>query len=172
VKLTWFGGGTFRFQIGGQIVVLSGDAVPAGIERAEWLGGADLVVSRPADLPVADANWKPRPAERLLDAGESLRPVEAWTLRAGSVLLDADEDRPLLVILGDVPALGRWAGNAVIIVAGNGTGERARQVLDRGPRLIALAGSDPEVEQAFAALRDSLDGTGLVALEPGLAVEA
>jgi hypothetical protein len=35
-----------------------------------------------------------------------------------------------------------------------------------------LAASDREVDATFAALRDKLGDTGLIALEPGLAVEA
>jgi hypothetical protein len=39
------------------------------------------------------------------------------------------------------------------------------------PRLMALAASDATVERTIANLRDRLEGTGLVALEPGLALE-
>jgi hypothetical protein len=37
---------------------------------------------------------------------------------------------------------------------------------------VALAGPEAEIDAAFERVRSRLDGTGLVALEPGLAVEA
>ena len=39
------------------------------------------------------------------------------------------------------------------------------------PRLIVLASSDAELDAAFAQLPGRLDGAGLIALQPGLAVE-
>ena len=42
---------------------------------------------------------------------------------------------------------------------------------DTPPRLIALAGNESAVDLAIPALRDALDGAGLVALEAGMALE-
>jgi hypothetical protein len=39
------------------------------------------------------------------------------------------------------------------------------------PRLLALAAEEGDVETAIAELAEHLDGTGLVSLEPGMALE-
>ena len=64
---------------------------------------------------------------------------------------------------------GRWSSEAVVVAfAGSDIGA----VLDAfRPKLMALAVPEAEVDRTIAALRDQLDGTGLVALEPGLALE-
>jgi hypothetical protein len=59
-----------------------------------------------------------------------------------------------------------------VVLIGEGLAGRGCKLLERAaPRLIALAGSESEMDAAFEALRDRLDGTGLIALERGLAVE-
>ncbi|WIY54382.1 hypothetical protein O9Z70_07650 [Devosia sp. YIM 151766] len=173
MKLTWFGASTFRIHIGGQVVVIDAEMVAGGIEPAELVSGADQVIG-PGDRhePADGASWKPRARERLLDAGDNVRPVRVWSLGAGALLLDGDEDMPLLVLSGDVPGLGRWAERAVIVLAGQGLARRGRALVEAAmPRLVALAGSDAELDEAFAALPAVLEGAGLIALEPGLAVE-
>ena len=174
MKLTWFGRTAFRIHAGGRIVVVDAEAAPVGVDRRELLGGADDVVGFAAGLPMADgAAWRPRPAGRLLDAGETPPPPAFWSLGEGTVLVDADGEAPLLLVAGAVPPLGRWADRAAVILAGTALAERGETVLAAAaPRLLALAGSEAEVDAAFAALARRLDGTGLVALEPGLAVEA
>lgn len=174
MKLTWFSGSTFRIQIGGQVVVLNAQDVPEGIDRSELVSGADRVVATGEGVATVDASlWRPRPAERLLDAGETLRPVEIWSVGASGLLIDGDDDRPLLLAAGDVPALGRWVDKAVVVLMGGGLADRAEGLLAAAsPSLVALAGPEAEIDAAFERVRSRLDGTGLVALEPGLAVEA
>lgn len=172
MKLTWFGNGSFRVHAGGAIVVVDGEAALEGVDRAELAGGADRVVGAGDSLPFVDGvSWKARKAGRLLDVGEEVRPVELFSLGEGTMLVDADGERPLLVLTGEMPGLGRWVERAVVVVAGADMARRAGDVAAKGPRLLALAGDESEVEAAFAALREGLDGTGLMALEPGLAVE-
>jgi hypothetical protein len=78
----------------------------------------------------------------------------------------------LVLAKGDFAAVGRWPGQAVVVLIGEGLAERGGALLKgHAPRLIALAGAEPEVDAAFDALRASLDGTGLIALERGMAVE-
>src|SRR5690606_16186138 len=126
-------------------------------KRAELIGGADRVVGAGDSLPVVDGmSWKARPVRRLLDVGEELRPVALVALGDGAVLVDADGERPLLVLKGAVPGLGRWVERAVEVVAGAELGRRAGEVAARGPRLLALAGAESGVEAAFAGLRDGL----------------
>ncbi|MNU08669.1 hypothetical protein D3C72_2548190 [compost metagenome] len=60
-----------------------------------------------------------------------------------------------------------------MVLLAQGLAARAAALFEvRSPRLVALAGDESEVGEAFEAVRPMLDGTGLVALEPGLAVEA
>lgn len=172
MKLTWFGNGSFRVHAGGRIVVVAPGAAPEGVSRAELVSGADLVVEEGAAISEADGrSWKAQPAGRLLDAEAEPGPAQVFSLGAGALLIAAEGERPLLVLEGQAPALGRWVERAVVVIAGDGLAARAAAVVERGPRLLALAGAEAEVDAAFAALRGTLDGTGLVALERGMAVE-
>lgn len=173
MKLTWFGATALRVHIGGQVVVIDADAAPAVVDGPELVSGADLLLTLDSsDRHVDGRTWKPRPAQRLLDAGDAVRPVDTWTLGSRAALIDPDEDMPLVVLGGELPPLGRWVERAVVLMAGPDLAQRLADLLDATrPRLIALAGDDAEVDAAVTAMRDRLDGTGLVALEPGLAVE-
>jgi hypothetical protein len=174
MKLTWFGSSALRIYLGGEVVVIDADAAAEGVDRNELRSGADQVLELNGSHAATDGkDWKPRPAQRLLEAGDAVRPVAVWTLGERALLIDPDEDRPLLVLGGAVPELGRWVERAVVLLVGTGLAERAQVLVERGaPRLIALAAAEVEIDAAIAAIRDLLDGTGLVALEPGLAVEA
>ncbi len=176
MKLTWFGGTTIRIHIGGAILVVDAAGAPDGIDAAELVSGADVVIeSFGAELVGVDTvQWKPRRPPRLLDAGEELPVVDAWAAGPGAVLVDAVGEPPLLLLAGEVPALGRWADEAVMVLLGDGAGlvRRGGAVLDDAPpRLLALAGDEAAIDVAIPALRDRLDGTGLVALEAGMALE-
>ncbi len=173
MKLTWFGNKTFRIHIGGQIVVVEANDAPESVDGNELVSGADQVVSLNGNLPVTDlASWKARPRQRLLDSGDQIRPVQVWSADDDCLLIEPDEDMPVLLIAGAVPNPGRWVEKAVVVFAGQGLAERAGHLVDGViPRLIALAGDDAELDAAFAQLPPKLDGAGLIALEPGLAVE-
>lgn len=176
MKLTWFGGTTIRIHIGGAILVVDPAGAPANIDAAELVSGADTVIAGfGTDLPTVDAGrWKPRKPPRLLDEGEAPLPVEAWSAGAGAVLVDAVGEPPLLLVAGTLPALGRWAEGAVVTLFGPAARLSAlgQAVLDdTPPRLLALAGDEAAIDAAILALRDRLDGTGLVSLEAGLALE-
>lgn len=176
MKLTWFGGTTIRIHIGGAILVVDAADAPAGIDAAELVSGADRVLANfGADLPVVDASaWKPRPPVRLLDEEGGPPAVEAWSVGAGALLIDAVGEPPLLLVAGEMPLLGRWAEGAVVTLFGSGERLSAlgRAVLDdRPPRLLALAGDEAAIDLAIPLLRERLDGTGLVALHARLALE-
>lgn len=173
MKITWFSNTAFRIHIGGQILVVDADQAARDIEPKELVSGADLVVRLDDETAQADgSNWSPRPPQRLLDADKSVRPLVVSSLGAGTLLVDADADHPLLLVAGEVPAAGRWAEKAVIVLIGEDLAARAGRLLAaRAPRLIALAGGEAEVSAAFEAVRDRLDGASFVALEPGMAVE-
>jgi Predicted Zn-dependent hydrolases of the beta-lactamase fold len=174
MKITWFGQSALRIHLGGQVVVIDAGQANAGVDQGELRSGADIVLALDDPQPKVDGStWKPRPAQRLLEAGEQTRPVDMWSPGQRSVLIDPDEDMPLLVAGGPVPALGRWIERTVVLMVGSDLAERAQALLAGGaPRLLALAAEEREVDAAIGAIRDRLDGTGVVALEPGLAVEA
>jgi hypothetical protein len=176
MKLTWFGGTTIRIHIGGAILVADAGEVPGGIDRAELVSGADRVFETGGQgLTGIDASaWKPRRAGRPIDDGGALEAVEVWKVGDGAVLVDAVGEPPLLLVSGQLPRLGRRAGDAVVVLFGDGAamsglGEALLDVAP--PRLIALAGPEEAVDFAITTLREHLDGTGLVSLEAGLALE-
>lgn len=176
MKLTWFGGTTIRIHIGGAILVVDPAGAPQGIDPAELVSGADTVIAGfGAGLAGADsAKWKPRRPPRVLDETDTPPAVDAWSVGEGAVLVDAIGEPPLLLVGGDLPPLGRWAEGAVVVLVGSGERLAAlgRAVLDdTPPRLLALAGDEAAIDSAILALRDRLDGTGLVSLEAGLALE-
>ncbi|MCR6634818.1 hypothetical protein [Devosia sp.] len=101
-----------------------------------------------------------------------MRKPEVVGLGQGVLVVDADGEAPLVLAREEFAAVGRWLGQAVVVLIGEGLAERGGKLLERSaPRLVALAGAESEVDAAFDALRDRLDGTGLIALERGMAVE-
>ncbi len=172
MKLTWFGGTTMRVHIGGSILVLDPETAPAGISPAELTGGADRLLNLAAGEARVDPQaWRPRSAGRLLDEADA-PPVECWAIGPSALVIDAPGEPPLVILAADSPMLGRWAERAVVVLLGrDGTGRAATLLERHAPRLVALGLEPAELDRAFAELPPRLDGTGLLALELGLAVE-
>ena len=170
MKLTWFGGTAIRIHIGGKILVADA-AGASGVVPEELVSGADATFALDGSLPEIDpVLWQPGRAATMLDE-DVLGEATAHGL-AGGALIAAVGEAPLLLLTQEVPKAGRWARDAVVVVFGDDGDRLAAEVLEAfGPRLIAVAGPDAGVDRAFAALRDRLDGTALVALEAGLALE-
>jgi hypothetical protein len=169
MKLTWFGGTTLRVHIGGRILVCDPRGIQ-GIDGGELVSGADRVFRFDEALPELDpARWQPRRAGALINDDALVMDVLLHRLAPGAVLLDAAGAPPLVLLNGPVPAAGRWARDAVAVAFGADAAASALEVL--APRLIALALPEPALEATFAALRDRLNGTALVALESGMALE-
>jgi hypothetical protein len=175
MKLTWFGGTTIRIHVGGCILVADASLAPPGIDPAELVSGADrafgLAISSDSPAMVDLKTWVP-PRIRPLDAGAP----EATILGAspGVILVHANGERPLLLVAGELPALGRWARDAVLVLFGSsdqlaGRGQDALR--QEAPFLLALAAAESELDAAVSALRPHLDATALAALEPGLGLE-
>ena len=172
MKLTWFGDDTFRIHAAGAIVVVEGEGALPGVDRAELVSGADVVVAFAEAVGGVNAEWKPRAPLPMLEVDEAMRQPEVVGLGQGALVIDADGEVPLVLAREEFAAAGRWLGQAVVVLVGEGLVERSGVLIGRAaPRLIALAGNESEVDAAFDALRDRLDGTGLIALERGLAVE-
>jgi hypothetical protein len=174
MKITWFGQSALRIHLGGQVVVVDADQADAGVDQGELRSGADIVLALDDPQQKVDGStWKPRPAQRILDVADETRPVDVWSPGEGAVLIDPDEDMALLVLGGPVPELGRWVERAVVVMVGPGLADRAVTLLERGaPRLLALAANEAELDAAITTIRDRLEGTGVIALERGLALEA
>lgn len=142
------------------------------MDRAELVSGADLVVAFAGAVGGTKGDWKPRAPLRMLEVDEAMRKPEVVGLGQGVLVVDADGEAPLVLAREEFAAVGRWLGQAVVVLIGEGLAERGGKLLERSaPRLVALAGAESEVDAAFDALRDRLDGTGLIALERGMAVE-
>jgi hypothetical protein len=168
MNLTWFGGTTLRVQIGGEIVVCDGDHVPAGLERLELSSGADRAFSLAEARPTIDAaGWQPRRRAPLVY--ETHRPaVVIHGVAPMSVLIDAVGEAPLLLLSDHVPPVG-WGQEAVVVLFSQNLAEAVLR--EFRPRLMALALAEHEADAVLDSLRERLDGTVLVALEPALAVE-
>jgi hypothetical protein len=176
MKLTWFGGTTMRVHIGGAMLVVDAEGAPAGIDRTELVSGADRLVSF-AELDGLEAvdlaAWAPRRAQALIDEAE-LPPVAAYRAGSGAIVVEAVGEPPLLILSEGIDRAGRWAANAVVVVTGTAEmlPQLAADVLERlGPKLIAVAGTEDAVDAVILRVQGALDGTGLMALEPGLALE-
>jgi hypothetical protein len=173
MKLTWFGGTTFRIHIGGQMIVVDREGAPERIDSAELVSGADQIVDlADAFLQIDPRKWSPRRVEALIDEGATMPGVVVHRLAATAVLIEAAGEPPLVIATGDVPEAGRWGREAVVVIAGRNLPRTAASVVNEiGPRLIAIAGGEHVIEDTIAAVRDLLEDTGLMAMEPALALE-
>lgn len=179
MKLTWFADTAIRIHIGGKILVADAERAPRGVDFRELLSGADSTFHLAEDdyeLPEIDpAQWRPRRQGRLIDEPPAQDEVSVLRIGTSAVLVDAPGEAPLALIAGsEAPRFGRWASDAVVVLFGDSDGIVAlgTVLLDVAePRLLALAADGAAVEQAIAKLGEHLDGTGLVSLEPGMAVE-
>lgn len=176
MKLTWFAGATIRIHIGGQVLVAGGDEAADWVDRRELVAGADRVFAlADTDIPAVDPEkWRRRrPARPLDETGQPA--VEIVRLAPGVLLVDAPGEPVLILAFGrNLPPAGRWADDAVIVLFGAGEAivAAATVLLDVAePRLLALAADEEAIDVALAELREHLDGTGLISLEPGMAVE-
>ncbi|HTM76963.1 MAG TPA: hypothetical protein VL133_04990 [Devosia sp.] len=174
MKLTWFGGTTLRIHIGGKMLVIDADAALASIDRTELLSGADaqLALNDPA-LNQVTADWTPRRAGALID--ETSPPaLQLHRIAPSVIVVDAISEQPLLLVTGSVERLGRWTGNAVVVVMGapDALPSLTANVLEQlRPKLVAVAGPEEAMDQVILQVKTLLDGAGLVSLEPGLALE-
>ncbi len=171
MKLTWFGGTTIRIYVGGRILVSDPAGISGEVAAEELVSGADAVFSLKEAGPAVDpVLWQPRRAAAMIDE-EQLPEVLVHGIEGGALIAAAGEP-PLLLLDGPVAAAGRWSREAVVVILGSDAAALAAHALDRlQPRLIVLAADEASVEAGFALLASRLQGTGLLALEAGLALE-
>lgn len=172
MKLTWFGGTAFRVHLGGETVLVDPDAASDVVQVEELRSGADHDVRLGMGTIVNPAAWRPKPAPRATDP---VLPVEIARIGAAALLLAAAGEPPLVILgPGDLPRFGRWADGAVVVLTSDRESlvAEATVLLDVArPRLVALAVEDQMLDLAIEELTEHLDGAGLSALEPGLALE-
>lgn len=177
MKITWFGGGTFRLYVGGRIVVTDPRDAPAGVEAAELTAAADEVVALAggaSGLPQLDPDAFP--ARRRLRPLDEPDAAEARLFALGGVGLAIDDpgEAPLILAPGGVPAWGPFADEAVVVLFGDAAAvaDGAGTLLSTArPRLVALA-AEGMSDARFAALAATAGRTPMQVLEAGLAVEA
>lgn len=176
MKLTWFGGTTIRVHIGGAIMVVDPEHAPPLIDGTELVSGANLVIDGfGLGLSNVDpATWRPRRPQRLLDDTGVLPGTVAYSAGLGAILIDAVGEPPLLLVSDEAPQLGRWSDIAVIVLFGDrhNLNRLGSALLSENQlRLLVLAADEDAADPTILALRDQLDGTGLVALQAGMALE-
>jgi hypothetical protein len=174
MKLTWFGDTAIRIYIGGEIFVVDPQLAPGEVERSELVAGASKVVHLAGDEAVEAIDplqWRPQKAPRMIDEGEEPLQVQLFRIGAQALLVDAVGEAPLMLVGEAAAEFGRWADGAVVVLFGAGQVTAERLLKAARPRLIALAGDEQAIDHTVGAIRDRLDGAGLIALEPGLAVE-
>jgi hypothetical protein len=179
MKLTWFGGSTFRIHIGGQIIVTDAARAEFPVDVTELRSGADKEIELggdPGELPAIDAaSWRPPRATTVLEEDAAAHGVRIGRIERQGLLLYVAGDSPLLLVGGTIGAVGRWSRDATVVLYGEAvqTPEQAVDLLERlSPKLLLLAAPEPQVEALFAALQARLGETALVALETGMALEA
>lgn len=178
MKLTWFGGTTIRVHIGGEILVGDPGGARGEVDRGELISGADRTFGLAEDdatIPMMEpASWRPRAMPRAIDATAPSE-VLVYRLGDGAVLVDAPGEPPLVLLThGTPPRLGRWSIDSVVVLfhASEELVAVASVLLEVSPpRLLALAADEAAVDLAIAELAEHLDGTALVSMEPGQAVE-
>jgi len=170
MRIFWFGGTTVRLHIGGEMLVGDADGVLVGVDRAELVSGTNREFGLDGiGLPVVDpGDWRPRRVGRAIDESGP-EPVKILSIGVGAVLIDAVGEPPLILVSIEPTEAGRWSRDAVVV---SFAGSDANSVLDAySPRLLALAVDPDLADEIIPGIEDRLDGTGLVVLEPGLALE-
>ncbi len=177
MRLTWFGGSTFRLYLGGRIIVTSPDRAPAGVDHAELVAAADHLVDLEdgiSEYPVIDPqSWQSRMPERLVDqSGETI--VELLAVGDEGLIVDEAEEGPVIIAPAGLKGWGRFADDAVVVVYGApemvARGVNALAMVAR-PKLIALA-AEGLTDDQFATTASAAGASPVQVLEAGLALEA
>lgn len=177
MKITWFGGTTFRLYLGGKIFVTDGHLVPKDISRHEVEAAADHLIDLSdgvQDLAYLDPeSWTRKKPVRLIDAPEE-EIAALYTLSGEGLFIDEPAEGPVILAPGGETAWGHFADGAVAILFGTAqnvlAGAEALLIAAR-PRLIALAAEGLSTD-GFRGLSVRAGGCAVLILEPRLAVEA
>lgn len=177
MKITWFGGSTFRLYIGGQIFVTDEKRAPAGVDAHEVAAAADHRIDLSDGIVEFDTldveNWQRKRPRRVID--EPVEEIAAlFTIEGEALFIDEPQEGPVIVAPGGQTAWGRFADNAVVVLYGAPPavleGAQALLIAAR-PKLIAIA-SEGFSDRQFESLGKVCGDCALQILEQGFAVEA
>lgn len=177
MKITWFGGSTFRIYVGGKIFVTDHDRAPEGVDPHEVSAAADHKIDLSdgiVEFPYLDVeNWKKRRPQRLLDMPEEMI-AALYTIEGEALFIDEPQEGPVIVAPAGQTAWGHFADNAVVVLYGNSSAilEGAQSLLIAArPKLITIATSGISDTQ-MSALGSVCGECALQILEQGFAIEA
>lgn len=170
MKLTWFGGTALRIHIGGRILVCDARSAAAGVSQAELTAGADTSFERNHGKGTADPmKFQRRRRVAVIDEEGADAEVLVHDFGLGATLIDAVGEPPLAIYGHGLMFAGRWEQEAVVVVFN--AIDAINALSDMHPRIMVLAFDDFSLQVTIDSLRDRLDGTGLFALERGMALE-
>lgn len=177
MKITWFGGITFRIYVGGKIFVTDHDRAPGGIDPHEVSAAADFKIDLSDginDFPFLDLeSWKKQRPRRLLDMPEETV-AALYTIEGEALFIDEPQEGPVIVAPGGQTAWGHFADNAIVVLYGEAQAilEGAQSLLIAArPKLIVIA-ADGFNDEQLSALSDACGGCAMQVLEQGFAIEA
>jgi len=176
MKITWFGGSTFRLYVGGKIFVTDADKAPDGINAHEVAAAADHRIDLSdgiADFPYLDAeNWTPRRPRRALDMPDE-QLYELYTISGEALFIDEPEEGPVIVAPAGQTAWGRFADNGVIVLYGAAhqlAGDISNLILAARPKLLMVA-VDGLTDALIGEISPVANGCAVQIMEPGLSLE-
>jgi len=177
MKITWFGGSTFRIYVGGKIFVTDHDRAPEGIDPHEVSAAADYKINLSdgkIEFPYLDIeSRKDQRPRRLIDVPQELI-ASLYTIEGEALFIDEPQEGPVVVAPGQQTAWGHFADNAVVVLHGKSEevleGAQSLLVAAR-PKLVAIA-ADGFSEDQLGVLAKTCGNCALQVLEQGLPVEA
>lgn len=177
MRITWFGGSTFRLYVGGKIFVTDAERAPDGVDPHEVGAAADHKIDLSdgiVEFPYLDVeNWRPKKPVRVID--EPAEQILAlFTIEGEALFIDEPQEGPVIVAPGGHTAWGRFADNAVVLLYGAPSAvlEGAQSLLIAArPKLITIA-AEGFSDTQFAILAEVCGECAVQVLEPGFAVEA
>lgn len=176
MKITWFGGSTFRLYVGGKIIVTDAGRAPDNADPHEIAAAADHRIDLSdgsVEYPYLEPETWSRPRHTLLDEPEE-EILALYTLSGEGIFVDEPTEGPLIVAPAGLTAWGRFADNAVVVLFGRAdaliAGATALFVAAR-PRVLMFAVTAGE-PPALSDLAKSAGQCAIQVLEPGLAIEA
>lgn len=177
MKITWFGGSTFRLYIGGKIFVTDAERAPEGVSPHEVGAAADQRIDLSdgiVEFPYLEVEtWRRKKPLRLID--EPVEQIAAlYTIEGEALFIDEPQEGPLIVAPGGQTAWGRFADDSVVVLHGRAedivAGVKSLLIAAR-PKLVAIA-SDGLSEGQFSELAAVCGDCALQVLEKGFAIEA
>lgn len=177
MRLTWFGGSTFRLYLGGEIFVLDADRAPGGVDAYEVAAAANYSFTTGpalAALPAVDPQtWQRAAPKRLIDASENAA-AQVFALGDTGILIDEAEEGPVILSAAAQHEWGRFADGAMVVLFGapDIVAQDGANLLDVARPLMVAVASKGFSDAQFSVLAQHAGKSTLQMLEPGFAIEA